>query len=184
MADRADITPELLRQLFRYDAETGHLIWLPRPPEMFEGKEKNNCGSWNAKNAGKIAGTIDAKGYRRTRVNGVSILMHRIVWAIIHGRWPEQCIDHIDHNKLNNRIENLRDCSSLQNFRNQRLSKHNTSGVSGVSWSKANQKWHVRIGNGGSRKYLGHYPSFDEAVAVKRKAERELGYHTNHGAKL
>jgi hypothetical protein len=97
-----------------------------------------------------------------------------------YDRWPEGEIDHINGNRQDNRIENLRDVPRSLNQRNSKLQNNNRSGVSGVFW-RAN-RWEARIYLvSGQRKHLGRFKTFEEAVAVRKQAEMECGYHENHG---
>ena len=92
-------------------------------------------------------------------------------------------IDHINHKRDDNRLVNLRLVTRIENQRNMSISKRNSSGFVGVSWSKVHNKWEVRIGVGNGTKdmYCGRYDSIDDAVAARKKAELDVGYHKNHG---
>lgn len=81
-------------------------------------------------------------------VNKVSyqILMHRVVWFLHYGKWPSKHLDHINRVKTDNRIRNLRQATVSDNLKNQGLSKRNTSGFKGVSWSRFKRKWKVSLG--------------------------------------
>jgi len=90
-------------------------------------------------------------------------------------------IDHIDHNSLNNRIENLRLVSSRENSMNLPLPKHNTSGRVGITWAKREKKWQAQIGLDYKTIILGHFDKFEDAVAAREAAEKKYGFHPNHG---
>jgi hypothetical protein len=98
-----------------------------------------------------------------------------------HGAWPEGEVDHIDHDKSNNRISNLRVTTRTGNGRNASLFRTNTSGASGVEWYKMRQRWRAYISVNNRRVHLGYFDAFDEAVAARKTAEINLGYHPNHG---
>jgi hypothetical protein len=100
---------------------------------------------------------------------------------MFYGAWPEGEIDHINGNRADNRIGNLRDITADVNRRNMKLSKASATGVSGVSWCKTSKRWLVRIRINKRTKNIGRYSDFDTAVAVRKAAEREYDYHTNHG---
>ncbi len=97
---RSDITPELLRERLSYCPTTGVLRWKVGP------------------NAGKPAGGVKS-GYVRIAISGVNVFAHRAAWAITHGKWPNEVIDHINRNRQDNRLENLRDVSGTENARNK-----------------------------------------------------------------
>lgn len=186
MAPKPLPSPNLLRQLLDYDPETGVLTWRTRTPDLFVGGERHTaihkCNLWNAKHAGKRAGGLHAPtGYLVIRVNGNSFYIHRIAWAIYGGVAPKNRIDHIDGNKANNRIANLRDVTQEQNCRNLKMHADNRSGVNGVSWNAKRRRWCSEIRFQRKAKWLGRFKSFEDAVAARKAAERELGFHPNHG---
>jgi hypothetical protein len=121
--------------------------------------------------------------YRRGSIDGVQIMAHRVVWALHFGEWPAGIIDHIDGDPTNNRVENLRVTEHTLNLRNAHMPSTNTSGRVGVYWRKDMGMWWARIGVGGKMKNLGHFDSFDAAVAVRKAAERQYGYTERHGQK-
>lgn len=181
----ADLSPELLLRLFRYDPETGKLFWRNRTPDLFaDGKHsaEHNCRVWNSGWAGKEAFTgIGNHGYRAGSIFDRKYLAHRVIWAITHGAWPCGQIDHINGVRDDNHIENLRAVSDAENKRNKKRYGTNTSGVVGVCWHKATGKWQARIAVGGERKHLGLFTSKDDAITARAAAEVEHGYHENHG---
>lgn len=118
---------------------------------------------------GAEIGFRHSAGYRQTSFQGKRYMLHSLVFAYHHGYFPKM-IDHIDGDRLNNRIENLRECDIKQNGYNSKKRIDNTSGHKGVSWSKSVNKWYVRIHIGDTYKYLGVYDDFDEACLVADKA--------------
>lgn len=135
---------------------------------------------------GDIAGTIDKDGYIRIALFRKAVLAHRFAWESIHGDIPEGMqIDHINHVRNDNRVENLRLVTHIENGRNTKRSTRNTSGCVGVYWNKSRCKWWSFIGNvkKGDRKSLGYYSEWFDAVCARKRAEFELGYHENHGKK-
>jgi hypothetical protein len=166
------IDAKQFRELLRYEPETGKLYWLHRDAARPQ---------WNARYANREAFTaLDKDGYRRGKIHRRGYLAHRIIWAIVYGEWPDQ-IDHIDGDKVNNRINNLRSVSHAENGKNQKRRNTNTSGVMGVVWSKPSEKWVAQIKVAGRYRYLGMFQNLEEAVAARRTAEREHGFHRNHG---
>jgi hypothetical protein len=162
---------EELKRNLNYDQETGEFTW----------KVSNN----NRIKIGERAGYISKKnGYRQIKVNKKLYMAHRLAWLYVYGELPKKEIDHIDHNRDNNSINNLREASRRENSRNTKIRSDNYSGVTGVFWNKNTFKWQVRIYDlNGMNKHVGFFEDFHEARIARRKAEREFGYHTNHGAK-
>lgn len=181
----SSITPDILRQLLDYDPDTGKLTWKRRGPEWFtDGKQTSEFSAkrWNAKHAGKEAFTADnGKGYRHGSIFNKRHIAHRVVWAIHRGEWPKDQIDHINGNRSDNRIENLRSVTHAENGRNQRLFKTNTSGATGVAWDKRYGKWKAYIYADGRLKHVKYSISKADAIEARKVAERELDFHPNHG---
>jgi hypothetical protein len=178
-------SPELLRQLLRYEPDTGKLYWRERSVDLFTATEKRSaehaCAQWNSRFAGKEAFTANnGQGYKQGCILGKTYKAHRIIWAIVYGEWIGE-VDHINGIRDDNRIEQLRDGSNGKNRKNLRLPPSNKSGVMGVCWAKESKKWHSYINDNGKRVCLGYFENFDEAVSVRKKAEVRYGYHKNHG---
>jgi hypothetical protein len=180
MAERQLPDVETLRKLLDYDPETGILTWKPRPENMFPNAAK--AKRWNTRYAGKRAGNSIAyqKGYLAVCILERNQQVHRVLWALHYGRWPVDQIDHINGNPADNRLTNLREANTFVNCRNQRRPKNNTSGHVGVCFDKSAQKWGAYI-TCGKRVYLGCFSRKEDAVAARKAAEREYGFHPNHG---
>lgn len=135
---------------------------------------------------GACAGCVDKKsGYSRLRLKGSLYLAHRIVWEMLKGPIPMGLeVDHVNHNRSDNRIENLRLVTSTENSRNQKKHKTNTSGFSGVSWFGRDKKWKATIRVKDRTFFLGYFTDITEAVAARKAAEFEHGFHANHGASI
>lgn len=183
--NQREVTPELLRQIMRYEPDTGLLFWRERPVEMFnEGKRGAAWAArlWNAKHAGKRAFTYQMPfGYFAGRVFGKGCTAHRAAWALHHGEWPN-VIDHINGDPTDNRIENLRSVDQALNMRNIGATKVGASGARGVEFRKG--RWRARIRINNRHKFLGSFDTKNAAVAARLRAERELGFHENHGRRL
>lgn len=179
MASQALPSPEVVRQLLRYEADTGKLFWRERPVEFFISESVAN--SWNARFLGREAMTATSgEGYRNGRLLGKHVKAHRAILAIVNGAWPEY-VDHINGIRTDNRLANLREVSKQENARNMKKHVGNTSGVTGVHFRSDNRTWVAQIGVDLGRKYLGAFPCFEDAVAARRSAEIEHGFHENHG---
>ena len=179
-------SPELLRKLLRYEPDTGKLFWQERTPDVFTvtpGRASDlKCKMWNTRWAGKEAFTADkGNGYKHGRIFGENYYTHRVIFAIVNGHWPRDCIDHINGDMADNRICNLRAATRSENARNQKMYSTNTSGVVGVVWDKSIGKWAPQIQAGGCNIKLGYFADKSEAIAVRKAAEIEFGYHANHG---
>jgi len=116
------------------------------------------------------------------KVLGLSFFAHRAAYMIIYGEYGDNDIDHINHIKDDNRIANLRSVSHPENGRNQKLFITNTSGRVGVY--RSDDKWAAEIRHRGKKFYLGRYSSFQKACTIRLEAERQYGYHRNHGMEV
>jgi hypothetical protein len=113
-------------------------------------------------------------GYRSIGVDKVSVYAHRLAWFIVNERWPARGIDHVDGNKLNNAIRNLREANQSENAQNTRRPKNNTSGVTGVSWHGQIGKWFAYVRANGRRHSAGCFESFEEAIAARHALKAKL----------
>lgn len=174
------ITVDELRKLLEINA-SGVLVWKARTKESFK---LLNLNWWNQQNAGKPALTaVTSEGYLRGRILGSSYLAHRVVWALHYGEWPKHSIDHINGDKADNSIGNLRDVSTQENARNAKLSAANKVGKVGVSYHKNNKNFSSRIVVDGKQIHLGSFKSIEDAAKARAEAERKYGFHQNHGKK-
>jgi hypothetical protein len=172
------IAQELLHKLFKYDPETGSLIWMARSEIDFP-NPRDGWKRWNVRYAGKVAFSPNTQGYLDGMIFRKMYRAHTIVWAMHRGAWPEKHIDHINGNRTDNRIENLRDVDRAENARNTRLKSNNRSGVNGVTFR--NGRWRANIRAGGHQIQIGSFDTIAEAAEARRKAEVTCGYHPNHG---
>lgn len=151
------INQDFLKYKFTYVEETGDLIFNSN---------------------GRVAGSLSTRGYLRTYVLGSRISNHWIVWMIHHGTWPKECIDHINGNKIDNRITNLRDVKARVNAENQMKPKGNRMGdlPLGVSLRRSliRDKYQARIMTNGEQKTLGTFNTPEEAHDAYVKAKRIL----------
>lgn len=159
MTKAADITHEMLRERFTYCPESGQLIWK-------SGRQR-----------GKVAGH---RGRNSTRHLCVGIgrskyLVHRLIWLLVTGAWPEQYVDHINGEKADNRWANLREASASVNQQNQwKPSRNSRSGFRGVSLDKSRGKWIATINKNNTQKYLGSFDSPEAAHAAYVAAKASI----------
>lgn len=177
---------ETLRRLIDHDPATGKLTWKVRPVSLFADCERGAeaaARAWNNKWAGAPAlNSLRKDGYREGRVHRELVLAHRAIWALHYGKWPEFQIDHLNHVRDDNRIENLRTVPNAVNAKNMSLRRTNSSGVQGVYWHSASNSWAACICVEGKTKHLGLFGSVESAAAARLRAEARYGYHPNHGA--
>lgn len=179
MAAKALPAQDVLLQLLSYNPETGRLYWRTRPVEGFATLRAGRL--WNTRFANYEAFTgRHPTGYCVGRVDGQRYKAHRVIWKMVYGTDPEE-IDHVNGDRADNRLNNLREVYRLENTRNRAKSAKNSSGVQGVSWHKAAGKWAAKIGIGYRTINLGLFKEFHEAVAARKAAELEYGFHENHG---
>lgn len=173
---------ETLRERLDYDPDTGNFVWKERPLSTFSCKRVGR--GWNNKYANKAAGFTRNDGYLRITLQGKVKYLHRIAWAMQYGEWPEGQIDHIDGNPSNNSIKNLRDVTPQENNRNRAIDRRNKSGVIGVFWCDRTAKWRGQLTVNRNPIHLGYFTNKQDAIAARKAAEIEYGYHENHGRDL
>ena len=179
---------KFLNESFRI-VEDSKLFWRDeRPLEHFSSERTRRM--WTSQFAGKEAGYLyKRQGYRDVRMAhngfGRAFRAHRLIWAMAHQEQP--CltldIDHIDGDRLNNHIDNLRLVTRSDNSRNAKRWSHNTSGVNGVGWDNSRRKWMAYIDIGGKFKYLGRFDDIEDAAAARKAANIDLGFTDRHGEK-
>ncbi|RYE99296.1 MAG: HNH endonuclease [Oxalobacteraceae bacterium] len=184
MANRADITPEICRQLLRYEPETGKLFWLSKGIDAIHCAKydaSRELSRWNSRYAGREAFTAETeRGYRHGSINNVRIPAHAAAFCLHYGYWPLGIIDHINGNTGDNRICNLRDVTKVENARNAKRRTDNSSGYNGVSWCKRKRAWLARMCLNGRNKHIGYYATAVEASAARKLREADH-FHANHG---
>lgn len=164
-----------LLECFEYEKETGFIYWKQRPLHHF--KKEADFKTWNTRYAYKKAGSLRKNNYLRVGMHDKDLFVHRVVFIMHHGYNPENIIDHIDMNPLNNRIENLRETSFTCNIRNTGVNRLNNSGIKGVDFHNASNKWRARIVVNREVKYLGIFENFDDAVKARWEAECEHNWN-------
>ena len=173
---------EYLDECFHCHVIDGCLVWKKRPLSHFSSIKI--CSQWNSSWAGKRAGSVrntrGDKKYSFVCVKKERFPLHRVIWKIVNGVDPD-VIDHIDGDTLNNRIDNLRSVSFSENLKNKKLYANNKTGTTGVYFIKLLNKWLAEIRVNKQKINLGFFCKKDDAIDARKKAEKEHGFHENHG---
>ncbi|MCY1228219.1 HNH endonuclease [compost metagenome] len=149
---------EALRKDLAYDPETGSFIWATSRPHVV---------------VGRSAGCIGNEGYLKIKYGKKQHLAHRLAWFIIHGQWPNGEIDHINGDKLDNRITNLRDVPGKVNLQNRRRpNKNNKTEFLGVG--ATGKRFYARLRANEVRLYLGSFDTAEAAHEAYVTAKRRL----------
>ena len=159
----ANISAARLRELLHYDPDTGVFVWV-RP-------------TGRRTKSGDIAGSAEGRGYWAIRIQTARYKAHRLAWLYHYGAWPEGDIDHINSDRRDNRIANLRDVDRSTNIQNLKVAKsHNSSGLLGVVLDRSKKtamKYAARIVYGGKQHSLGYFSTPEAAHAAYLTAKRE-----------
>lgn len=142
-----------VKQLFHYlnyDSEKGLFTW--------------KVNTARGKKIGEVAGNVNCRGYHSIWINGLQFYAHRLAWAMSYGEWPASDIDHINQNKSDNRICNLRQASRSENMFNRGRNKNNTSGIKGVVFCKQTGKWRAQVMIDRKAVSIGRFVTKDEAA--------------------
>ncbi|MNL03286.1 hypothetical protein D3C87_1238180 [compost metagenome] len=156
------LTAEMLRQELNYCPDTGAFKWTRRG---------------RGRRASLEAGHVDQLGYVVIRLNGRSYLAHRLAWLHVHGEWPAEMVDHINGQRADNRIANLRPATCAINAQNLKgPTAHNKTGLMGVGYKAGalTNRYTACISINGRSKRLGCFPTADAAHAVYLEAKRRL----------
>jgi hypothetical protein len=159
------LTQTLLKEKLNYDPITGIFTWK-------QGKYKN-------KPAGTIAGKLPDQGYVRINIDKKEYKAHRLAWLYMYGVFPPKHLDHINRNREDNSIANLRIADDSINSKNKTIYKNNSTGFHGVT--AHGSRWRARINVKGKKIHLGIFDTAEEAAACRKQAEQKYGFHKNHG---
>lgn len=149
------LTRDRLMELLSFDEGTGNFTWV----------KDRRCVK-----AGRLAGTINNKGYVAIKVDGILYTGHRLAWLWMTGEFPAVEIDHINRVRKDNRPENLREATSSQNKANSGRHPRNTSGIKGVSYVASRGKYLAQISVDNKRKNLGRFKTIAEAEQAYKSA--------------
>jgi hypothetical protein len=162
-----------LMELLHYDQLTGVFRWKK---SRSNGVKPGDVAGTVTKRQGYLRIFINLKGYRK------GYLAHRLAWLYVYGSMPSDHIDHINGNKADNRIENLRQASNTTNHWNEAIRSTNKSGHKGVFWHTQSKRWRASCRVGGKPEVLGQFERIEDAVeAVRKFRERHHGEYANHG---
>lgn len=158
----SDALRQAAQQAISYNAETGVFTWLDT--------------AWHKRNRGVEAGSKKRNGYIEIQFNGKMLKAHRLAWILVYGDLADDVeIDHIDGDRSNNRLSNLRAVGRSINQQNQRNARSDsTSGLLGVSWYSAGGKWKADIRVNGKKKHLGYFNCKDAAHQAYLNAKRVM----------
>ena len=157
--DEMQVTGSMLEMFLNYCPETGVFTWTrTRGPQAIAGQE---------------AGTLNDEGYVVITLNGIRLRAHRIAWAWMTGRWPDDDIDHEHGERANNRFTELREATRSQNLFNAGLRSSNKTGHKGVHFCRRRQKYVAQIRVNKKAVFLGRFDILNDAVAARAVAEKE-----------
>ena len=163
------ITQTELKELFLYCPATGYFTRIGN----IRGRAK----------LGDRVGVMTENGYISIIIKRRKYMAHRLAWLYINGELPKYEIDHINHNRSDNSINNLREVEKSENLKNKRLCKNNKTGQMGVYWRANRNCWIANIYVNSKLIYLGSSKFFDDVVKLRKEAEKKYGFHKNHGVK-
>ena len=152
------LTQERLKECLSYDPDSGDFVALV-DRRLYK--------------AGDVFRTVNSSGYIRIRIDGVYHYAHRLAWMYVHGEWPPADLDHINRNRVDNRLSNLRLATRRENLRNRSASRSSATGVKGVDYHEGMKKYRVRIRSEGRRITIGYFGSVEEAALAYEKAAAE-----------
>lgn len=162
------ISLEYIKERLDYRPDAGIFLWKTRPVKRGEDVR------WNGRHAGKVAGSVNGNGYIKITIDAKCYEGQRLAWIYEYGEWPKGQIDHINRDRTDNRIDNLRDVTKTQNSWNQSVSRHSTTGLRGV-WRMADcDRWRAAIRVHGKRKHLGVFKTPLEASDAYKRAAVEF----------
>lgn len=149
------------RQLFALDQEAGRLFWRIST----NGRIK----------VGDEVGSL-CNGYMRCRADGENLFVHRIIWLLFYGEWPSQHLDHMNGERIDNRLSNLRVVSPSENKQNVRRARSDnmSSGLLGVTLDRRSGKWVAQIEVNGRNKKIGRFSDAMTAHLAYVEAKRRL----------
>lgn len=162
------LTQKRLKELLSYNRKTGKFTWKVKHGSCMPGDQV-------------VDNSIHNRGYIVISIDGKRYPANRLAWLYCYGEMPKSNIGHINHDRSDNRMINLRETVPSESSRNTRIHRSNKSGANGVSWDKFNKKWKVQIMMRGKSKTVGRCKNFEDAVLMRKVANARYGFHINHG---
>jgi len=154
------LSQKRLKELLSYDPDTGVFVRRVRVANRHEGD---------------AAGCVQKNGYHGISIDNRLYYSHRLAWLYVHGETPKKSIDHIDGNKTNNRLANLRLATYSENSMNSKMRADNSSGFKGVSWDASRRGWCAYLDAGGKRIKRGYF--WNKYMAAQYRALWEVEFH-------
>lgn len=161
------ISQDKLKEFLDYDPDTGELTWKKKPSKKV------------AKNS--RAGSLSKDGYRHVIFSGKKYPEHRLIWFYVHGEFPKEQIDHINHKRDDNRLCNLREVTHSENARNRTKNKSSKVQEVGIWFCKKRQRYIAEITLNQKKVYQRSFENIDDAIQARKEKAKELGFHDNHG---
>jgi hypothetical protein len=160
-----DLLQDELKSIFEYDPMSGTLRWKEGRSNMVKGS---------------IAGCTHGSGYKVVTIKSKMHKVHRVIWIMLFGQIPDKFfLDHINGNKADNRLENLRLATNSQNQQNRPAPKNSSSGYRGVNWHKQADKWMARICHNNKRITIGFFDTAEQAYEAYKTEAKKLFSHAN-----
>jgi HNH endonuclease len=158
------LSPAFLRRVFTYNPKTGDLLWksIPWAPQKISTRLVGTRAGYNSTNK-----------YVMLKINKRMYRAHRIIWAVVTGKWPKHYIDHKNGDAFDNRWENLREATHTQNNLN-RVPVKSVSGLRRVIWNRDNKTWMARIKHKGKLRHLGCFDTKEASYIVACAAAKSL----------
>lgn len=157
------LTQQRLKELLHYDAETG----------IFTRKVRTA----NRTRVGEIVGSRHSGGYVCMCIDGNKQLAHRLAWLYVHGKFPDEQLDHINGDRSDNRLANLREANNKQNQENIGLRANNSTGFRGVSFNTQSGKFEAYVQHNGRRIYAGRFEDAEQAASAAAAKRAQLFTH-------
>lgn len=166
--NKEELTPQLLNEYLSYDPSVGTLTWIKRPSKKVH--------------TGSRAGTHLKSGYRSINLFGRSYQEHHLIWFIYYGEWVQE-IDHINHNKSDNSIDNLRSVTHQENSKNMKKLSNTITGEQGIYHDKRSDRYIATIRSKGKVVFSKSCTpdKVDDLIKEREAKLIELGFHNNHG---
>ena len=175
------LTQEILMKSYHYNPDTGEFTRKLKILGDVTGKPQCWIDKHNKRFCNKKPGFLSHSGYWMVHINGKTYPFHRLAFLYMEGYLPGGYVDHINHNRLDNRWENLRIVQWRDNYTNMALRKSNTHGIPGLLFEKKWGLWSAYIGHNRKRVYLGCSKDYFEICCIRKSAEIKYNYHPNHG---